>query len=864
MFRIVLASALAGLVVLGLVTVPDDPDDGGTPRGAAPLVGAEPYRPQVHYTPQRNWMNDPNGLVHADGRWHLYYQYNPTGNDWGEMSWGHATSTDLVRWTEQPVALPATPTEMAFSGSAVLDTANTAGFNRDGRTAIVAVYTALDRATGRQAQALAYSLDGGTTFTRYAGNPVLDIGSTEFRDPKVFWDDARGRWVMVVAMAVERKVRVYTSPDLKRWTQRSEFGPLGATGGVWECPDLFPLPVDGDATRQKWVMLVSLNPGSVAGGSGTQYFVGDFDGERFTADDAAPYVPPTGRTLADFEGGAWPAGWIADGDAVGAGPAAGTLPGQQQVSGFTGSGLVNTFRGGDATVGSLTSAPFTVDRRWLNLRVGGGRQPYRTLTGDGSTPPGRVVAGFESGLSGWTATGGLGGAVVRGTLPDQQPVSGWQGAGFVNTYVGGDATTGTLRSPAFTLDAPRMSLLVGGGNHPWDAPGRAAVALVVDGQVVRTATGRDSEELDWVSWDVSPWAGRSAQLVVDDAATGRWGHLLLDQVVLGTVAAQPRSRAAAVTLVVDDRVVASATGADSEHLDWVAWDLSAHQGKQARLQVVDRSTGGWGHVLVDDVVLADTAAVPALERARWLDRGRDNYAGVTWNGAPGGRRVTIGWMSNWDYAGAVPTSPWRSAMTFPRELGLRTVGGRVSLVQQPVAELGSLRRAASASLTARTLAAGETAVAAPGLAPAHEVVVDLVPGTARRTGVVVRRSADGTRGVRIVYDTATARLSVDRTRSGRTDFSASFPSVSSAPLALTNGRLRLRVLVDAGSVEVFTRDGALAITDVVLPDDADRGVALVSEGGQARLDALTVRSLTLAQPSRADRPVITPTPRRGR
>lgn len=257
-------------------------------------------RPAAHFTAAESWLNDPNGLLYHDGVYHLFFQTNPHGDTWGNISWGHATSTDLVTWDEQAIAIPCTPEEMAFSGSAVADVRNTAGFAGPGQTALVAIYTSAKVPEANrpplQSQSLAFSLDGGSTWNRYAGNPVLDIGSAEFRDPKVFWyggDD--GYWVMVVVEAVERRVAIYTSPNLIAWTRRSHFGPAHAVGGVWECPDLFPLRIR-DTDETKWVLIVSLNPGAIAGGSGTQYFVGDFDGDAFTAETIV-----TSDKLEDFD-----------------------------------------------------------------------------------------------------------------------------------------------------------------------------------------------------------------------------------------------------------------------------------------------------------------------------------------------------------------------------------------------------------------------------------------------------------------------------------------------------------------------------------------------------------------------------------
>ena len=258
-----------------------------TADGAPASPATDRYRPGFHYTAQRNWLNDPNGLVYLNGTYHLFYQHNPNGADWGNMSWGHATSPDLLRWEEQPVAIPCDGREAIFSGSAVFDERNTSGFGTPSNPPLVAIYTsAYSEASplaGRQAQSLAYSLDEGRTWTKYQGNPVLDRASTDFRDPKVFWYDggADSYWVMVAVEAVQRQVVLYRSADLKAWEFLSSFGPANATGGVWECPDLFELPVDGNPEDTRWVLVVNLNPGGIAGGSGGQYFLGTFDGVAF-------------------------------------------------------------------------------------------------------------------------------------------------------------------------------------------------------------------------------------------------------------------------------------------------------------------------------------------------------------------------------------------------------------------------------------------------------------------------------------------------------------------------------------------------------------------------------------------------------
>lgn len=254
--------------------------------GARALAADADYRPRYHFTAPENWLNDPNGLVYYQGEYHLFYQYNPQGDTWGHMSWGHAVSRDLVHWEHLPVALREENGWMMFSGSVVVDWRNTSGFGRDGEPPMVALYTAYRPADGRQVQEVAYSTDRGRTWAKYAGNPVIDIGSTEFRDPKVFWHEPTRRWIMVVALSRDRMVRFYSSPDLRAWTHLSDFGRLGSVGGAWECPDLFPLAVDGDPDDVRWVLDVDVSGGGPAG-SGGQYFLGRFDGTAFTLDGPA-------------------------------------------------------------------------------------------------------------------------------------------------------------------------------------------------------------------------------------------------------------------------------------------------------------------------------------------------------------------------------------------------------------------------------------------------------------------------------------------------------------------------------------------------------------------------------------------------
>jgi len=230
-------------------------------------------------------MNDPNGLIYHKGEYHLFFQYNPFGDKWGHMSWGHAVSPDLLHWTELPVAIPEDVDNMIFSGSAVSDAGNSSGFGTSGNAPLVAIYTGCaQNAGGLQSQQLAYSLDKGTTWTKYRGNPVLDLGLKDFRDPKVFWFEPDRKWVMVVSRAAERKVAFYQSADLKSWALVGEFGPAGVIDGVWECPDLFQLPVENRPGETKWVLKVDSSPIKPGSGCGGQAFVGVFDGKTFVAD----------------------------------------------------------------------------------------------------------------------------------------------------------------------------------------------------------------------------------------------------------------------------------------------------------------------------------------------------------------------------------------------------------------------------------------------------------------------------------------------------------------------------------------------------------------------------------------------------
>lgn len=261
---------------------------------------AAQWQPAIHFSSPPHWMNDPNGPIRLDGQYHLFFQTNPEGDQWGHMSWGHAVSPDLVHWKQLPLALREENGVAIFSGSTVEDSENTSGLcapaGQKTPGCLVAIYTGAS--AGKQDQNLAFSRDGGATWTKYARNPVLDLGLKSFRDPKVFWHVASHSWVMVVALSDQHKLRFYRSSNLREWTLASEFGPVGAVAGAWECPDLFELVVydpDGRPDGSRWVLSASVSSGGPTGASAVQYFVGRFDGSHFTEDH-----PGSGPHWADW------------------------------------------------------------------------------------------------------------------------------------------------------------------------------------------------------------------------------------------------------------------------------------------------------------------------------------------------------------------------------------------------------------------------------------------------------------------------------------------------------------------------------------------------------------------------------------
>ncbi|MXN91672.1 levanase precursor [Flavobacterium sp. Sd200] len=319
----------------------------------------EKYRPQYHFSLPKGWINDPTGMI--------YYK------DWYYLNYGTGKTKDFVHWEFGMPKFQKQEGIGMMSGSAVVDYNNTSGFGTKSNPPIVAIYSELRHSDIMQFQSVAYSLDGGNTFTAYDKNPVIDINNTEFRDPQVFWHEPTKKWIMAVALAEATKVRLYGSTDLKEWTFLSDFGPYGARGGVWECPDLFPLAVNGDPRHIKWVMQVGVQP--VNG----QYFVGDFDGTSFTIDPAyekqvayKKYMP-SGIVVFDFENGL--SGWEIDGDAFASSPAQGHLENQGAILNKEGNSIINTFHNRDAGTGRALSPEFTISDAFLNFLIGGGNRP---------------------------------------------------------------------------------------------------------------------------------------------------------------------------------------------------------------------------------------------------------------------------------------------------------------------------------------------------------------------------------------------------------------------------------------------------------------------------------------------------------
>lgn len=539
---------------------------------------------------------------------------------------------------------------------------------------------------GQQSQSIAYSLDEGITWTTHeASNPVIlnppeqyKDQYKDFRDPFLFWHDDSKKWVTVISLAQLRKILIYTSSDLKTWVYVSEFGPVNAVGGVWECPSIFPLPLNGDKTNVKWIAQIGLNPGGPPGviGSGTQYLVGGFNGSTFTADPdnvyPAPTMPKESVIFQDFEssGSFADSGWIPTGDLIEARPANGTLTGQQTVTGYLGNRLLNTFLKGDSTTGTLTSPSFKISHKYINFLIGGGYAPNKTC-----------------------------------------------------------------------------------------------IDLEILGKVVRTSTGENREELSWHGWDVGAFMGQSAVI-----------------------------------------------------------------------RIIDLSTDGWGHITVDAISFSDTLA--RIQEANWVDWGPDFYAALTFNGLSPADRVDIAWMNNWQYGAVIPTSPWRSAMSIPRKLSLKTINGKATLVHKPLKELTTLESSHRYSRSWDVVQEGSWKLDLSGKALNINLSFsDRSPMALKSPQFVIalRASSSLAHQTRVGYDFTSKQIFVDRTLSGDIGFDSTFPATYFAPLTPDkDGKINMRILLDWSSIEIFGGAGETTISAQIFPPEEAIQAWLFSTDGNTK------------------------------
>jgi levanase len=293
---------------------------------------------------------------------------------------------------------------------------------------------------------------------------------------------------------------------------------------------------------------------------------------------------------------------------------------------------------------------------------------------------------------------------------------------------------------------------------------------------------------------------------------------------------------------VDGKVVKSSTGQDSESMDWTNWNVHDLLGKTAHIELSDQNSSGFGHILADQFTLANEPALSTIERAHWVDFGKDNYAAVTYNNVPGGKRIMIGWMNNWQYGGSIPTSPWRSAMTVPRELKLQVVNDKLQLVQKPVDQLNELREGPTVHLENIKVPEGTTPLSVRSKAAVINATFEA--SSAKTYGLKLRTG--NSQETVVGYDSTTGEVYIDRTRSGDVNFSSDFPGIQRAPLAIKHGKLKLKILVDWSSIEVFAEDGKVVLTDQIFPDPRSDGMSVFATNGTAHLQSFTVNQLRSA------------------
>ena len=596
-------------------------------------------------------MSDPNGLVFYNGRYHLFYQYNPHGIQWGNMSWGHAVSTDLINWEEKPVAIPAQNGVMAYSGSVVVDWNNTSGFGINGKPPLIAIYTG---ASTVQDQRIAFSNDEGMTWTNYSQNPVISSNNNQFRDPKVFWHSDSGKWIMVVGLGYHNKVAVYSSPNLKNWTVLQHFGASENIAGFWECPDLFKLRLDDDSTNAKWVLIHSL-----AAKEHAQYFIGDFDGEGFNWTKEAP----TGQLIADFENEHYN-GWTITGNAFGSSPPSGNLLTQKIVSGYLGNKLVNSYANGISSQGKMVSPDFTIEKNYISFLI-----------------------------------------------------------------AGGDNINGTY------------------------------IKLVVDGKVVKRATGSNDYYLKWKNWDVSDLIGKAGHIEIVDSVNSGWnlGHIMVDHIIQSNV-------------------------------------------------MIDKVNTGQ------------------------LDYGEDFYAAQSFSDIPDsdGRRIWMGWLSNWSYAASIPTHPWKGVMSIPREVRLATHNGQVKLVQQPIDELKRLRKNGftikNKPISFINDKLNDYGINSLSNSSYKRFELKAKIAVSGQKGFSLKFKKRGSQYTEYIFDLVNREIRFDRSRSGAFTQDGMFRKMQVAPLIVENGFIDIHLFVDNCSAELFASNGQVVMSNLIFPDSTSNKI----------------------------------------
>lgn len=716
---------------------------------------------------------------------------------------------------------------------------------------------------GTQAQSIAYSLDEGTTWTTYdAANPVIPLPPVpyqdqwrDFRDPFVFWHAASSKWVSIISLAQLRKILVYTSPNLKDWTYISEYGPVSGVTGVLECPSLIELPLDGNEANLKWVLQIGVNPGGPPGttGSGNLYQVGIFDGTTFTLDSGVTPSSPTSTTTTPPIATTSPAsgnitfetfeytdtyashGWTVTGDLSGAAPAQGTLGGQQQVSGYVGNRLLNTFLAFDSTTGTFTSPSFVISHKNINFLIGGGNAPGQECIN--LKIQGQVVR---------TATG----LNDERLLPQSWDVSNLIGQTAVLEIV--DSSTGSwghilidqitfTDPPSASGPAPNTAALWSfnsTGSYAdlgWTATGD----LVGAGPAQGTLGGQQI---------VTGYSGNFVNTFINvDTTTGTLTSppfIITQKQISFLIGGGNLPGQECINLKIQGQVVRTATGANQEMLIPQNWDVSDLIGQSAVIEIVDSSTGGWGHILIDEITFSN--ASPAVSLSRWVDFGPDYYAAVPFNGLPATNKVGIAWMSNWQYASSVPTSLWRGGLTIPRKLSLKTIDDRATLVQQPVADWTSLETVSDYTNSWDTVAEGTQTLPLSG--KALDITITFSDRSSASTspqfGLILRATSDLGQQTRVGYDFGTKRLFVDRTKSGNVGFDGTFSNTYYAPLTpAKNGQVTLRILLDWSSVEVFGGDGQATLTTQIFPNDNGVDISLFSTGGGTNVVGITAKSV---------------------